>query len=563
MRKRPLIESLELRTLLHGAGTLSGSVYIDANGDGTRDPEELGVPGIVIQLTGSSESEGSLARSTFTGDDGVYLFDELDPGTYQVAKRQTQSTLDGQDSTSATDAVLDNNRFSNLVLEDGQNLPGNNFGEQGIRPEYVSIAWFFASTPPAKQMLRETIAVSEERAGNAELAASIRAGGSDLPESINAVPIAINDTYSIEQNGVLDVSATAGLLANDLDSDGDVLTANLVDQVTHGVVSISADGGFQYTPETDFAGTDTFTYRANDGQADSSVATVTINVQPPDDGINQAPVAEDDEYSVMQGGTFSTGAAHGVLANDTDVDGDVLTATLVDSTTHGTVNLNADGSFTYAPESGYSGADAFTYQASDAQVSSNIGTVQIDVTPASSGELAFGPVTAGEFDDSNLLGTRTDLVAGAPPITRNHVDGDLDYSNHSNPPTYGDHHGFDPEGTDVNPGITPRPTGIYTVEQPDEDLVHNLEHGHVWISYNPDLINATDLAALEQLTRDGADDPNGAGVGVILTPRAANDTVIALASWAHLLKLDSYDPATIRSFVETNRGHAPEGFITP
>ncbi len=56
---------------------------------------------------------------------------------------------------------------------------------------------------------------------------------------------------------------------------------------------------------------------------------------------------------------------------------------------------------------------------------------------------------------------------------------------------------------------------------------------------------------------------NGSGVGVILTPREANDTTIALASWARLLTLNDYDPATVRDFVETNRGQAPEGSITP
>ena len=175
----------------------------------------------------------------------------------------------------------------------------------------------------------------------------------------------------------------------------------------------------------------------------------------------------------------------------------------------------------------------------------------------------FAPVTPGPFDAPGLMGIRTDLVAGAPPITRTHLDGDIDYAGYSNPPTYGPHHGFDPLGIDINPGITPRPTGIYTTEQPAEDLIHNMEHGHVWISYRPDLISASDLAVLEQIVRNGSPNPNGSGVGVVLTPRAANDTMIALASWAHLLTLDTFDPATIRTFVETNRGHSPEGFITP
>ena len=85
---------------------------------------------------------------------------------------------------------------------------------------------------------------------------------------------------------------------------------------------------------------------------------------------------------------------------------------------------------------------------------------------------------------------------------------------------------------------------MYSEEQPDEDLIHNLEHGHVWISYNPNLISGDDLEALEQFVRDGSTEANGGGVGVILTPRAANTSAIAVASWARLLELDGFDATT-------------------
>jgi hypothetical protein len=172
---------------------------------------------------------------------------------------------------------------------------------------------------------------------------------------------------------------------------------------------------------------------------------------------------------------------------------------------------------------------------------------------------AAASVTPGLFTDSGLLGTRTDLLPGAPDVNdRSHQDGDIDYSLFSNPPTYGPHHGFDPNGTDSNPGVTPRRTGFYTSEQPDEDLVHNLEHGHVWISFDPVLLNAADQARLKALF-----DVFGGGRGIIVTPRPDNDDAIALVSWAHLQTLAGFDLASIREFIFTNRGHAPEGFITP
>jgi hypothetical protein len=157
------------------------------------------------------------------------------------------------------------------------------------------------------------------------------------------------------------------------------------------------------------------------------------------------------------------------------------------------------------------------------------------------------PVTPGSFTDPGLLGTRTDLLAGAPDVNnRSHLIGPVDYTAYSNPPTYGPHH------------PSPLPTGIYTTAQDDADLVHNLEHGHVWISYNPLRIRGSTLTALRQLVASF-----GEHSGIILTPRPADPTALALASWAHLQTLISFDARLVYRFILTNRGHAPEGFITP
>src|SRR5947208_50890 len=71
------------------------------------------------------------------------------------------------------------------------------------------------------------------------------------------------------------------VLGNDTDVDGDPLTAVLVSGPTHGSLTFHADGTFTYTPNPNFTGTDSFTYEANDGQANSNVATVTFTVVPP------------------------------------------------------------------------------------------------------------------------------------------------------------------------------------------------------------------------------------------------------------------------------------------
>jgi len=96
---------------------------------------------------------------------------------------------------------------------------------------------------------------------------------------VNYPPIAENDTYTTPKNNALTI-AEPGVLANDHDSpDDDPLMATLVGTGTsHGTLTLNADGSFAYTPVKDFVGTDTFTYKANDGVEDSDVATVTIGV---------------------------------------------------------------------------------------------------------------------------------------------------------------------------------------------------------------------------------------------------------------------------------------------
>jgi Tol biopolymer transport system component len=92
-------------------------------------------------------------------------------------------------------------------------------------------------------------------------------------------PLAAGDAYSVGEDSTLVISAP-GVLGNDSDPDGYPLTAVLVDDVGHGTLALNPNGSFTYTPDPDFTGTDDFTYRANNGLADSTVAAVSITVKP-------------------------------------------------------------------------------------------------------------------------------------------------------------------------------------------------------------------------------------------------------------------------------------------
>lgn len=194
--------------------------------------------------------------------------------------------------------------------------------------------------------------------------------------SVNSAPTATNDTYTVPKAGTLNVTASSGVLANDDDADDNPLTTQLVTTTTHGTLTLNPNGSFSYTPDLDYVGSDTFSYRANDGSATSAVATVTISVT----DANLSPVAVADAFSLDANARLLVLVGEGVLKNDTDLNGDTLTAQLVTTAANGSLTLNANGSFEYLPNAGFVGTDTFTYRVSDSQTTSAPATVTLTVS---------------------------------------------------------------------------------------------------------------------------------------------------------------------------------------
>lgn len=255
--------------------------------------------------------------STTTDADGTYLFDDLDAGTYVVAfDRPTGERF------APPDVGSDDERDS-----DADPLTG-----------------------------RVTVTLSDDQT-------DIDAGF-----YYNAAPIAVDDTYSAHKN----TTVSGAVLPNDTDADGDDLTAALATGPSHGSVTLNPDGTFTYTPNADFTGTDTFTYTVDDGYdgTDTGLVTVTVSGTP-------APVGTADSYSAPA--ELFVPAATGVLSNDTAPNGP-LTAVLVSGPSHGTLELNPDGSFLYTPDDDFTGTDSFTYRPVDADGPGEPTTVQIVIT---------------------------------------------------------------------------------------------------------------------------------------------------------------------------------------
>lgn len=220
--------------------------------------------------------------------------------------------------------------------------------------------------------------------------------------AVNSAPVAADGSLSVSE----DTTQSGTLVATDLDSAS--LTYSIVANAVHGTVVVTdpATGAYSYTPDTDYNGLDSFTFKAIDGLLDSNIATVSITVS----AVNDAPLAVDGNMvaveDVPQSGTLVA----------TDVDSAPLTFSIVAHPTHGTVTIidPATGTYTFAPAADYSGLDSFTFKANDGTLDSNTVTVSITITSVNDAPVAVdGSLTLTEDMAQSGILVATDVDSAA------------------------------------------------------------------------------------------------------------------------------------------------------
>ncbi|GJE05553.1 hypothetical protein AOPFMNJM_0855 [Methylobacterium jeotgali] len=168
------------------------------------------------------------------------------------------------------------------------------------------------------------------------------------------------------------IISAAELLAGARDVDGDTLSVlGLHVASGGGTLADLGNGLYRYTPAADANGPVVLGYTIGDGHGGSVAQTASFTVTP----VNDAPRAQDDNAFVNAGDEVRIA----VLANDTDVDGDALTVSVVGAAGHGTLHVNADGTITYRPATGYFGVDSFVYEVADPSGATSRATVDIIV----------------------------------------------------------------------------------------------------------------------------------------------------------------------------------------
>ncbi|MFH6964857.1 Ig-like domain-containing protein, partial [Flavobacterium plurextorum] len=241
-------------------------------------------------------------------------------------------------------------------------------------------------------------------------------------KAVNDKPVAVNDSAEIDEDTVVTIDVTA----NDTDVDGTIDVASVdLDPATAGIqttfsvtgqgtYSVDNSGIVTFTPAANYNGTTTpINYTVNDNQgAVSASATITVKVK----AVNDKPVADNDTYIVAEGETLTI-TSPGVLVNDTDVEGDTLTAVLVTGPTHGILTFNADGSFSYTHDGTETLADSFTYKVNDGTVDGNTVTVNITVKAVND-----APVVR---NDINSIISSTSEATGIKALQANDIDGTI------------------------------------------------------------------------------------------------------------------------------------------
>lgn len=237
--------------------------------------------------------------------------------------------------------------------------------------------------------------------------------------AVNDAPQAVGETFTIEEDGVLDIADPMnGLLSNDSDMEESPLILVAESMPEHGQLTLNDDGTFNYIPEPDYHGMDSFSYRVSDGEMESEPVIVDILVT----SVHDAPVAGNDFFEIQEDEVLAV-SENGLLENDQQHDAEKLMTELVDLPQHGVVELNEDGTFEYTPDADFNGVDAFTYRLADATQPSDLAVVEILVESVND-----APITGGE---SFATDSETPISISMEGLLENDYDVDGDELTHS------------------------------------------------------------------------------------------------------------------------------------
>ncbi|HIF9210671.1 TPA: Ig-like domain-containing protein, partial [Photobacterium damselae] len=364
-------------TFKPGSDPTNGSVTVNPDGswEYVPNPDFNGEDSFTVVV-----DDGNGGSDTITVTVNVTPTNDAPIGDDVSTETQEETAVSGQ--LTATDVDGDNLTFK----------PGTN-PENGQVTVNADGSWEYVPNPDFNGEDSFTVVVDD---GN---------GGTDtITVTVNVTPVndaPVGEDVSAETQE--ETAVTGQLTATDVD--GDNLTFKPGSDPTNGSVTVNPDGSWEYVPNTDFNGEDSFTVVVDDGNGGTDTITVTVNVTP----VNDAPVGED-----VSAETQEETAVTGQLTA-TDVDGDNLTFKPGSDPTNGQVTVNPDGSWEYVPNPDFNGEDSFTVVVDDGNGGTDTITVTVNVTPVNDAPVGedvsaetqeetavTGQLTATDVDGDNL-----------------------------------------------------------------------------------------------------------------------------------------------------------------
>lgn len=353
----------------------------------TNLPDEL------IRITGGSGALFSMnfdATST-AGTSSALAFDEGSSKLEDSDGNALGATF--EDGTVKVNAPPEASfTFSPSTPDTGQDVSFDGSGSSDSDGSIVAYRWDF-NDDGAPDETGETVTTSFSDAGPKEVTLTVE--DNDGATDSASETVTVNDPPTVSTNAGLTVPVggsepikTSVLSASDPDDSPADLTFTVTSSPTQGELLVNGSAASSFTQqdlENENVGynhtagdntDDSFTFDLTDAEGEGPAGeTFTVRVVQ-----NQPPTANDDNYQVQVGQTLEiTDPSNGVLGNDSDPEGDPLTASVESGPMSGNLTLNNDGTFTYDPDAGFQGTDSFDYTVSDGRGGTDQATVSIDV----------------------------------------------------------------------------------------------------------------------------------------------------------------------------------------
>ena len=341
-------------TITIPAGSLTGTVTIDPTVDAVYEGSETVIADITSVTGGNGATESGSQQAIVT---------IVDVNTPPVATGNSTTTNEDQavvlSSVQSNDTDADGTVVVGTIdldpTQPGQQTTFTNAqGTWVVNTTTGNVTFTPASNFNGTATIQYTIT---DNAGATSNSANLTV----TVNPVNDGPVVDNETHTINEEGT-----ATGDLTNSGDSDLDgnlVVTTTPVDGPNNGTIVINPDGTYTYTPSTNFNGADTIVVQiCDDGTPLPALCvndTIFITVNP----INDGPIVDDENVSVTYNGT---GTGDLTDAGDSDVDGNiVVTTTPIDAPNNGTIVINADGTYTYTPNTNFVGQDTIVVQICD------------------------------------------------------------------------------------------------------------------------------------------------------------------------------------------------------